>query len=213
MPNYKLTYFNLKGRGELSRLLFAASDVKFEDVRIDMANWNQLKASMPFGQMPVLEVDGKKLAQSKAIAMFLAREFKLAGANNWDQARCHMILDSIEDFWGGLPGILYNRSLSDEEKGKKIVEYRDTKMKPLGDALERCVKESLKEGFIVGGALTIADIAILWIWDLLADPMFRALDANRWREANFPTLDKHYKAMLAQPRLKAYMDKRASSSK
>lgn len=46
MPNYKLTYFNLKGRGELSRLLFAASDVKFEDVRIDMANWNQLKACM-----------------------------------------------------------------------------------------------------------------------------------------------------------------------
>lgn len=32
---------------------------------------------MPFGQMPVLEVDGKKLPQSKAIAMFLAREFSM----------------------------------------------------------------------------------------------------------------------------------------
>lgn len=29
----------------------------------------------PFGQLPFLEVDGKKLAQSAAIARFLAREF------------------------------------------------------------------------------------------------------------------------------------------
>ena len=34
-------------------------------------------AAMPLGQVPVLEVDGKKLPQSKAIAMFLAREFSM----------------------------------------------------------------------------------------------------------------------------------------
>ena len=46
MPTYKLTYFNLKGRGELSRLIFAAADVKFEDVRINMADWPKMKACM-----------------------------------------------------------------------------------------------------------------------------------------------------------------------
>lgn len=58
----------------------------------------------------------------------------------------------------------------------------------------------------------MGDIALLWVWDWLCEPMFGALDADKWRAANFPSLDKHYKAMLLQPRLKAYMDKRPKGS-
>ena len=35
MSNYKLTYFNGRGRAELSRLIFAAAGVEFEDERIN----------------------------------------------------------------------------------------------------------------------------------------------------------------------------------
>jgi len=34
---------------------------------------------MPFGQVPVLEVDGKMLCQSHTIARYLARQHNLAG--------------------------------------------------------------------------------------------------------------------------------------
>ena len=37
MPNFKLTYFNGRGRAELTRLIFAAADVKYTDERL--ANW------------------------------------------------------------------------------------------------------------------------------------------------------------------------------
>jgi glutathione S-transferase len=35
MPSYKLYYFNAKGRAEVSRLLFVAAGVKYEDVRVE----------------------------------------------------------------------------------------------------------------------------------------------------------------------------------
>ena len=49
MAEYKLMYFNGKGLGELSRFIFAAADVPFEDYRIDFKDWPALKTKLPFG--------------------------------------------------------------------------------------------------------------------------------------------------------------------
>lgn len=56
---------------------------------------------MPFGQVPVLEVDGKLLAQSHSIARFLARNYGLAGQNEWEQSLADMYVDCIYDLQGG----------------------------------------------------------------------------------------------------------------
>ena len=45
MSGIKLTYFNLKGRAELSRLILAQAGVEYEDCRIDREDWAQLKTS------------------------------------------------------------------------------------------------------------------------------------------------------------------------
>ncbi|XP_014679299.1 PREDICTED: hematopoietic prostaglandin D synthase-like [Priapulus caudatus] len=45
MPTYKLSYFNGRGRGETARILFASAGVKFEDHRIEMADWPKIKPS------------------------------------------------------------------------------------------------------------------------------------------------------------------------
>lgn len=34
MPNFKLTYFNGRGRAEISRLIFAVAGAPYEDIRI-----------------------------------------------------------------------------------------------------------------------------------------------------------------------------------
>jgi prostaglandin-H2 D-isomerase / glutathione transferase len=45
MSQYKLTYFNGRGRAEGVRLLFAAAGVDYEDVRIEKEQWPELKPS------------------------------------------------------------------------------------------------------------------------------------------------------------------------
>ena len=69
---YKLTYFDARGRAELSRLIFAAANVEYIDDRVD--DWPAGKDQAPLGQMPYLTVDGSiKIPQSIAIARYLAR--------------------------------------------------------------------------------------------------------------------------------------------
>ena len=45
MSSYKLYYFPLRARGELSRYVFAQAGVEYEDVRVPFAEWGQLKPS------------------------------------------------------------------------------------------------------------------------------------------------------------------------
>lgn len=97
MPNYKLNYFNGRGRAEITRLIFAAAGAKFTDNRVE--DWPALKPQAPLGQLPFLEVDDVKLPQSIAIARFAARENNLAGKTNLEQVmkwtnKSH-IIDSI----------------------------------------------------------------------------------------------------------------------
>ena len=95
MPSYKLTYFNGRGRAELSRLIFAAAGVQFTDERV--TNWPTGKEDAPLGQLPYLTVDGVKLPQSLSIARYLAKQFKLAGADDLAQAKADAIVDTLND--------------------------------------------------------------------------------------------------------------------
>ncbi len=71
---YRLSYFAIRARAEFIRWIFAYSHQPFIDDRIEIADWPVLKPTMPFEQVPVLEVkkNGKTLvlAQSLAIGLF-----------------------------------------------------------------------------------------------------------------------------------------------
>ena len=54
-------------------------------------------SATPFGQVPVLEVDGVPIAQSTTIARFLAKEFNLAGKDHLEQAQADMVVDACID--------------------------------------------------------------------------------------------------------------------
>ena len=43
MTNYKLTYFNIRARGEPIRLMLILAGQKFEDYRMDVEDWSTQK--------------------------------------------------------------------------------------------------------------------------------------------------------------------------
>ncbi|VDO96002.1 unnamed protein product [Heligmosomoides polygyrus] len=98
MVNYKLTYFNGRGAGECARQIFALADQKYEDVRLTQETFAPLKATFPFGQVPVLEVDGQQLAQSQAICRYLAKTFGFAGATPFESALIDSLADAYTDY-------------------------------------------------------------------------------------------------------------------
>ncbi|XP_006164556.1 hematopoietic prostaglandin D synthase [Tupaia chinensis] len=103
MPSYKLTYFNMRGRAEIIRYIFAYLDIKYEDHRIEQADWLKIKSTVPFGKIPILEVDGFILHQSLAIARYLTKNTDLAGKTEVEQCQVDAIVDTLDDFMSRFP--------------------------------------------------------------------------------------------------------------
>jgi len=160
MPSYKLTYFNGRGRAEIVRLVFVAAGEKYDDVRIEKDQWPALKSDTPFGQVPMLEVDGVKLCQSNSMARFLARRFNLAGKTDLDQARADMIMDCYEDTIKPLFAFFFEKDEAKKEEAKK--KFVEEQLPVSLDGLEKLLKENKGgDGFFVGDGLTWADLGLV----------------------------------------------------
>eukprot|EP00978_Attheya_sp_CCMP212_P008671 scaffold20392_cov55-Attheya_sp.AAC.2 len=66
-PSIKVTYFDIEGRAEPIRLALKLAQLPFEDERIKFPEWQELKPKTPYGQLPLLTVDGKMKSQSDAM--------------------------------------------------------------------------------------------------------------------------------------------------
>jgi glutathione S-transferase len=156
---YKLTYFDLRGRAEVSRLLFAASGTEYEDIRFERSKWPELKPNTPFGQVPMLEVDGVQLCQSKSIARFLAVRFGLAGKNDIETAKCDMILECIEDVLKQTVVYFFEK---DQAKQVELKEKFVKEDLPNFIAMfEKLLAQNNGGNFFVGDSMTVADIGFL----------------------------------------------------
>ncbi|KAM4049112.1 hematopoietic prostaglandin D synthase [Anomaloglossus baeobatrachus] len=153
MPNYKLTYFNFRGRAEILRYLFAYTNTEYEDHRIEYKDWPTHKDKYPFGKLPVVEIDGTVYYQSLAIGRLLAKKAGLKGKTDLDELRVDAILDTIDDFVSLYPW-------SGDEKAMK--EYMDKNGTAVLSGLE---KELGDNKWFTGDYVTWADL----YWDTCSD--------------------------------------------
>mgnify|MGYP000865197208 FL=1 len=99
MPRLKLTYFDFAGgRAEPARLAFHIGGIAFEDHRFPGTQFAEVRKSTPFGQVPVLEVDGVQVTQSDAITRYAGRLANLYPHDAYQALLCDEILQATEDF-------------------------------------------------------------------------------------------------------------------
>ena len=199
MPNYKLYYFPIRGRGEIIRLLFAAAGQEYEDITITFEEWPKKKETFPTGQLPTFEVDGQTMCQSLAIARYLAREFGYAGKSNIEQGLVDQVVDTVNDYLGEFFLAWFR---SGENKKTEVEKYmRETTPKTL-----KCIEKWLKEndggdGFFVGSTVTMADLLLYEALTNIIQIDSKVLDA-------FPKLAAHWKRVANLPKIKEYLEKR-----
>nr|AEB91979.1 glutathione S-transferase sigma 7 [Locusta migratoria] len=162
-PTCKLTYFDAMGIGEPIRFLLCYGKIQFEDIRFDFEKWPSMKPSTPYGKVPLLEIDGKKMHQSAAICRYLGKKLGLAGANDWESAQIDMAVDTITDL--RLKVTEYYWEPEETTKQKKKETLLNETLPFYMEKLDALVKEN--GGYLVAGKLSWGDFFFAGVSDYM----------------------------------------------
>lgn len=123
MGKPKLVYFPAAGRAAATRLVFAIGGVEFDDERIAGEEFGKRKAAgeFPFGSLPVLEVDGKVIAQSTTIVRYAAKLAGLYPENPVDAAIADMVVETLEELAGTLGPTFRLATVEEKIAARKII--------------------------------------------------------------------------------------------
>lgn len=154
-PQLTLTYFDGTGRAELTRLIFAFGGIAFQDERVKKEDFPALKPSLPLGQLPVLQVDGKTYAQSMAIARYAAKLSGLYPQDPLQALAADMISETFMDLMVAVIDYSYMEkdAAAKDEKAKKFAS--ETFPKAFG-----LLETKVQGPFFLGASPTYADVQL-----------------------------------------------------
>lgn len=200
----KFTYFDGRGRGEVSRLALAAAGQQYEDVRIQFEDWPALKAKTRGGVLPVLVYNGEEFGQSQSVARFLCSEFGMMGKNNVEAARINEAVDCMYEVRAKYFTAAFEK---DPAKQAECVAELDKAFTGMMGRVADIAKKEGKAGFIVGAKVSFADICCRDTWEscsgLMKDKFKATLDSK-----DFACLRAANENVDKIPTVKAYLAKR-----
>ncbi|PNI77696.1 GSTA2 isoform 1 [Pan troglodytes] len=191
----KLHYSNIRGRMESIRWLLAAAGVEFEEKFIKSAeDLDKLRNDgyLMFQQVPMVEIDGMKLVQTRAILNYIASKYNLYGKDIKEKALIDMYIEGIADL--GEMILLLPFSQPEEQDAKLALIKEKTKNRYF-PAFEKVLK-SHGQDYLVGNKLSRADIhlvELLYYVEELDSSLissFPLLKALKTRISNLPTVKK-----------------------
>ena len=193
-------------RAEMSRMALFIGGIEFEDLRPSREEIAKMRTEgiFPFGQFPVLQVDGKTIAQTGAIARFCG---KLSGLypmeNDFYAAKVDEVIDLATDIT-----VKIRPALIEKEPVKRMEmrrELSETVLPHWLGLMETLLEDNGKTGYFVNDSLTVADLAAWrlcgWISGGIIDGIPETiLDA-------FPLLNDHQNHISNLPKVAEWLGK------
>ncbi|NWH73688.1 GSTA2 transferase, partial [Piaya cayana] len=191
----KLHYTKGRGKMESIRWLLAAAGVEFEEEFIEKKEDLDKLCNggfLLFQQVPMVEIDGMKMVQSRAIANYIAAKYNLCGKDLKERAWIDMYVEGTTDLMGMIMIIPLQPADKKDKHLALIIERATTRYFPV---YEKALKDHGQD-YLVGNKLSWADIhlleAILMAEECKADILsaFPLLQAFKGRISNVPTIKK-----------------------
>ncbi|KAJ9512917.1 hypothetical protein QJQ45_029067 [Haematococcus lacustris] len=197
-PKLRLIYFGLPGRAETIRVLLNVGNIPFEDYIISREQWAEMKPTMPYGQVPVLEVDGKQLAQSSAIERYAARLAGLYPQDAWEAAKVDEIASFMNEWLDAFVSTFSIKDADERLAARKAVAQGplQTKMTKLNMLLT----EAGPDGYLVGGRMTYADVAVYVMTSNIVCGFFDGVPHDLYRP--FPAITAFHTRMASVPQIR-----------
>nr|XP_010972262.2 glutathione S-transferase A4-like [Camelus bactrianus] len=175
--------------------LLAAAGVEFEEEFLETREQYeklQKDGHLLFGQVPLVEIDGMVLTQTRAVLSYLAAKYNLRGKDLKEAVRIDMYADGTLDLMMMIAQAVFKPPEEKEEDLALVVQKAKTRYFPV---FEKILKDH-GEDFLVGNTFSWADIqlleAILMVEELNASVLsdFPLLKAFKTRISNMSTIKK-----------------------
>ncbi|MFT4862804.1 MAG: glutathione S-transferase [Pseudohongiellaceae bacterium] len=197
----KLTYLDVRERGELVRLMMAETGTSFNERRISISDWPSVKSNFTIAQLPVYEEGDTFLNDVSEIYRHVARKLKLMGTSTVERQRCeraHDLLITAQD-------VLFDFYWDRDFEAKRS-QFEQTELVDLLNGLSRFYySNSCDSGYWVGEGLTYIDLFAFHILDSIRPFSPGTL-------AQFKSLCEFKHQIETRPRIQAYLDSHSRPS-
>lgn len=200
MSKIKVVYFDVDGgRGEPIRIALHAAKLAFDDERFSFSEFPAVKARTPFGQVPVVEMDGDMLTQSNALCRYFGRQAGLYPADAFQAFLCDEAMDVVED-------ITHKLTSTFGLEGEALKKAREAIAQgPMKTGLEWMNKRLAKTGtgYFADGKLTVADLKVYYLTRWIASGMLDHIPSSLVADVA-PLVAAHIETVASDERVKSY---------
>lgn len=201
MPQLKLSYFDFHGgRAEPIRLALALGGIAFEDHRFTFPEFEEVRKTAPFGQVPVMHVDGVLVTQSDAMLRYAGKLAGLYPTDAYQALLCDEVAYVVEE--AGVKLGPSFRMTGDEQKAARLALVSSSM--PVYLAWLQSQLQAHGGQYFADNRLTVADLKVFvdvrglnsgrldHVPSDLVEKVAPALNAHMQRIAQTPAVAQYY---------------------